>query len=95
MLIENKLKEFLEFHKKNIETQIKDKESVSKLSYYYGMLHEIDYILNWINDIPSYEIVNKVIKSIEETHSEESNYRYCGFNYQELLKLKQIYELQE
>lgn len=85
MLI-NKLKERLESELSSLKKQIKEPSNYSYLS---GRKDEIEIVLEWINDLPSKEKVEEIIKKIEENNCQDY-YSYMCFNYKELLKLKEL-----
>jgi len=87
MLIE-KLKQYLLNSKQSLENELSE-ESPSTFSYYSGRLNEINNILKWIDNLPTNEDIDRIISKIKGTEY-ETTYSYNGFNYQELLMLKQM-----
>jgi len=87
MLIE-KLKQYLLNSKQSLEIELSE-ESPSTFSYNYGRIYEVKRILKWIDNLPTDEEINSIISKIKGTEYEKT-YKYNGFNYQELLKLKKM-----
>ncbi len=81
-----KINEYLEGKLKWLEKQRKDP---STYSYQSGRIDELEDIIEWINNIPSKDKIEEIIRKIEETNSQDS-YSFMNFNYQELLKLKEL-----
>lgn len=87
MLIIEKLQEYLKNNRKSYESNLK--ESLSTVSYYSGGVEAIDNVIEWVNSLPNEKEIDEIIKRLngcnEETRKE---YSYRGFNYEELLQLK-------
>ena len=86
MLLMKKLKERLESKLNMLEIET---DEPSTYSYIFGRINEIKYILKWINNLPSKDDVNEIIKKIEENNC-QNFYSYNNFSYEEYLKLREI-----
>lgn len=84
-MIVDKLKAYLNVERRVLSATLE--ESPETYSYISGRLYQIKDILNWLNDLPSCERIDEMLAKIKETKS-ESFYSYKGFNYEELLLLK-------
>lgn len=87
MLIIEKLQDYLKNNRKSYESNLK--ESLSTVSYYSGKVAAIDDIIEWINSLPNEKEIDEIIKRLNECSEEtRKEYSYRGFNYEQLLQLK-------
>ena len=86
MLLIKKLKEHLERKLDMLEIQTNEP---STCSYTFGRIKEIKYILKWIDNLSNKDEINDIIRKIEESNSQNC-YSYMDFNYEDLLKLREI-----
>lgn len=86
-MIIDKLKEDLLRKKRYVDGQLN--ESKAMYSFNYGRLFELNDILEWINELPDEETIEKLLIKIVESNCIDT-YSYNSFNYYELKQLKEI-----